>query len=192
MSPPASILALISGSCPLRVRVCWVQLETGAQSPVRSLKAVSRMASICCSLITAVSDGGNVPKYGTGELSLWPLTQEVDTSRLMMPACGQKWALGFQLGLRAGGGRIIKLKWLVLPGDAARLALPRRRARGSIAPALTRRGWRAFSRRLLIARLASINVVCFSNPPTPKTWFLSSLPLTDGKLQCVKWVIKRC
>lgn len=70
MSPPASILALISGSCPLRVRVCWVQLETGAQSPVRSLKAVSRMASICCSLITAVSDGGNVPKYGTGELSL--------------------------------------------------------------------------------------------------------------------------
>lgn len=69
MSPPASILAWISGSCPLRVRVCWVQLETGAQSPVWSLKAVSRMASICCSLITAVSDGGNVPKYGTGELS---------------------------------------------------------------------------------------------------------------------------
>jgi len=70
MSPPASILAQISGSCPLRVRVCWVQLETEAQSPVWSLKVVSRMASICCSLITAVSDGGNVPKYGAGQLSL--------------------------------------------------------------------------------------------------------------------------
>lgn len=67
--PSCLHLAWISGSCPLRVSVCRVQLETGAQSPVRSLKAVSRMASICCSLITAVSDGGNVPKYGTGELS---------------------------------------------------------------------------------------------------------------------------
>lgn len=69
MSPPATILAAVFGSCPLRVRVCWVQLEMGAQSPVWSLKAVSRMASICCSLITAVSDGGNVPKYGVGKLS---------------------------------------------------------------------------------------------------------------------------
>lgn len=51
-----------SGSLPAR-------LETGAESPVWSLKALPPTASICCSLITAVTDGANVPKYGIGELS---------------------------------------------------------------------------------------------------------------------------
>lgn len=67
--PSCLSLAWISGSCPLRARVCRVQLETGAQSPLQSLKTVSRMASICCFLINAVSNGGNVPKYGAGEVS---------------------------------------------------------------------------------------------------------------------------
>lgn len=44
-----------------------------------------------------MSDGGNVPKYGTGELSLRPLTQEVDRSNAS--AWGPESGPAFEVGL---------------------------------------------------------------------------------------------